>query len=204
MRHQKADPGDYLGLPLSVAFPHSLVLFTAGPIIAALILSFTSYDGLGVVEPRFIGIDNYERALSSTTVRAAFQNTAYYVLIYVPSTLSIALLAAIALNQKVRGVLWFRAAFFVPVVTSGVATAIMWLWVLNHNGLMNYVIGLIGIKPVSWFGFDMAFNSIIMIGVWGGLGVIMMFWLAALQACPSISMRPRKWTVQDGGPASGT
>ena len=161
-----------------------LVLFTAGPIIAALILSFTSYDGLGVVEPRFIGIDNYERALSSTTVRAAFQNTAYYVLIYVPSTLSIALLAAIALNQKVRGVLWFRAAFFVPVVTSGVATAIMWLWVLNHNGLMNYVIGLIGIKPVSWFGFDMAFNSIIMIGVWGGLGVIMMFWLAALQGVP--------------------
>ena len=161
-----------------------LVLFTAGPIIAALVLSFTDYDGLGVQEPELVGFANYERALNDTAVRAAFKNTGYYVLIYVPLTLIIALLAAGALNQKVRGVMWFRAAFFVPVVTSGVATAIMWLWVLNRNGIMNFLAGLVGIKPISWFGFEMAFNSIIMIGIWGGLGIIMMFWLAALQGVP--------------------
>ena len=161
-----------------------ILLFTAGPVFAAFFLSFTDYDGLGIKTPDFLGFDNYERALSDESVRAAFRNTAYYVVFYVPSTLIISLLVAMALNRKIRGIVWYRAAFFIPVVTSGVATALMWQWVLNKFGILNYVISLVGIKPISWLGFEMALNSIIIMSVWGGLGILMMFWLAALQGVP--------------------
>lgn len=167
---------------LLVPYLVNLLLFTAGPVIAALVLSFTHYDLLRPPIPA--GFDNYARALGDRDVQAAFRNTAYYVAAYVPITMVFALFIAIALNQKIRGIVWYRAAFFIPVVTSGVATAIMWQIVLSKFGIANYLLGLVGFGPVDWWGYERALGSIIMMGVWGGLGVLMMFWLSALQGIP--------------------
>ena len=167
---------------LLIPYLVNLLLFTAGPVIAALVLSFTHYDLLRPPIPA--GVENYTRAFGDRDVQAAFRNTAYYVAAYVPITMTFALFIAIALNQKIRGIVWYRAAFFIPVVTSGVATAIMWQIVLSKLGIANYLLGLVGFRPVDWWGYERALGSIIMMGVWGGLGVLMMFWLSALQGIP--------------------
>ena len=167
---------------LLIPYLVNLLLFTAGPVIAALVLSFTHYDLLRPPIPA--GVENYTRAFGDRDVQAAFRNTAYYVAAYVPITMTFALFIAIALNQKIRGIVWYRAAFFIPVVTSGVATAIMWQIVLSKLGIANYLLGLVGFRPVDWWGYERALGSIVMMGVWGGLGVLMMFWLSALQGIP--------------------
>jgi multiple sugar transport system permease protein len=167
---------------LLIPYLVNLLLFTAGPVIAAFVLSFTHYDLLRPPIPA--GFDNYARAFGDRDVQAAFRNTAYYVAAYVPITMIFSLFIAMALNQKIRGIVWYRAAFFIPVVTSGVATAIMWQIVLSKFGIANYLLGFVGFRPVDWWGFEHALGSIIMMGVWGGLGVLMMFWLAALQGIP--------------------
>jgi multiple sugar transport system permease protein len=159
-----------------------LALFTAGPIIAAFYFSFCEYQL--IQPPRFIGISNYQRMISDKNVRDALANTLFYMATYVPSSMLLSLAIATALNQKIRGMSFFRALFFLPVVSSGVAIALLWMWLLNKHGLVNHFLGFFGRKPINFFGFDWALRSIVVMSVWGSLGSLMVYWLAGLQGVP--------------------
>ncbi|NPV10107.1 MAG: sugar ABC transporter permease [Anaerolineae bacterium] len=159
-----------------------LVLFTLGPILAAFGLSFTRYDMARA--PVFLGAANYARAFDDRAFQAALSNTAAYVLMYVPLELSLSLTIALAMNRPLRGITVFRTSFFIPVVTSGVATALLWGYILNQYGVLNYLLGLVGLGPVRWLGLDWALRSIVIMSLWGAVGYTMMYWLAGLQGVP--------------------
>jgi len=159
-----------------------LVLFTAGPIVAALYFSFCDYEL--IKPPEFIGFGNYARMVKDKNVRDALSNTLFYMVTFVPSSMVISLAVAAALNQRIRGMSFFRALFFLPVVSSGVAIALLWLWLLNKHGIVNHVLDALGIKPVNFFGFRWALRSIVIMSVWSSLGSLMVYWLAGLQGVP--------------------
>ena len=160
----------------------NLLLLTAGPIIAALYFSFCDYQL--IQPPRFLGLDNYHRMVRDRNVHDALSNTLFYMATYVPGSMLASLAVAAALNQRIRGMSFFRALFFLPVVSSGVAIALLWTWLLNKHGIINHFLNTLGIKPVNFFGFDWALRSIVMMSVWSSLGSLMVYWLAGLQGVP--------------------
>jgi multiple sugar transport system permease protein len=160
------------------------LLFTAGPMLMSMYLSLTEWRLIG--EPRWVGLENF-RVLFSEDPRfwKALYNTAYYTLFSVPLGLVVALLLALLLNQQLRGIRFFRTAFYVPVVTSGVATSLLWLWIFNPRlGLLNYFLGLLGIEGPSWLVSDLwSKPAFILMSLWGVGGPMVVF-LAALQSIP--------------------
>ena len=160
------------------------VLFTAGPIIASLVLSFFSWKML--TPPRFIGLDNF---INMFTTDALFKTsivvTVKYVLISVPLTQMLALGLAILLNQNIRFSGFWRTAFYVPAVISGVAGAVIWRWMYhNELGMINSLLSMIGINGAQWlYDKDTALYSLIIMRLWN-VGVPMVIYLAALQGMP--------------------
>jgi multiple sugar transport system permease protein len=163
------------------------LVFAVGPVVAALGLGLFAWDVL--TPPRFVGLANYRQLLFDDPVfRQVLLNTTAYVLGTVPLRTLLALLLAIALNQQIRGLSWFRAAFFLPTITSAVAAAVVWRWIYEPNfGLLNSVLYAIGIDhPPTWISSaTWAMPSLILLGIWQGLGFQMVIFLAGLQAIPS-------------------
>lgn len=159
-----------------------LLAFTAGPILAAAYFSFCRYELIQA--PTWLGIDNYTRMFSDKNVRDALSNSLFYIATYVPSSMVISLAVALALNQRIRGMSVYRAIFFLPVVSSGVGIALLWSWLLNKHGLVNHFLELAGIGSVSFFGFQWALRSVVIMSVWSSLGSLMVYWLAGLQGVP--------------------
>lgn len=126
--------------------------FVAGPMIASLYLSFTKWELLD--KPIWVGLDNFkvmffEDPLFWTTL----YNTAYYTLLAVPLGIIVSLSLALLLNQDVKALSIYRTLYYLPAVTSGVATAIVWVWIFNPNiGLLNYFLSLLGIQGPRWLG----------------------------------------------------
>lgn len=161
-----------------------MLLFVIGPIIASAVLTFFEWDLL--TDPRFIGLDNYRRLIHDDQVWAALRHTLVFIAGYVPSVMVLALLLAIALNSKLKGLSALRTAFFLPVVSSWVAVALLWSWLFNPRyGLINYGLDQIGIEGPKWlFDKDWAMPAIIITSVWKDLGFVMVLFLAGLQAIP--------------------
>lgn len=133
-------------LPWALGF----LLFTAGPMVASFVLSFTQYDI--VQAPEFAGLYNYQRLIQDVLIRKSLYNTAYYVLIGVPLNTMLALLAAMLLTRPIRGQNFFRAVFYVPSVVPLVANAILWMWLLNPDfGLFNMALRTVGLPQLNWF-----------------------------------------------------
>jgi multiple sugar transport system permease protein len=162
------------------------IIFTAGPIIASLVLSFSNYRIINTL--RWTGFDNYVTALTNDELFwPSIGKTFYYMLVSVPLGLLGSLLLAMLLNQKVRGESIFRTLFFLPSLTPVSAAAILWLWLLNYQvGLVNYLLSLVGIQGPPWFGsVTWAMPAIILISLWGGMGGSrMIIFLAGLQGVP--------------------
>jgi multiple sugar transport system permease protein len=139
-----------------------------------------------LTDPKFIGFDNYRRLIHDDEVWAALRHTLTFIVGYVPSVMVLALLLAIALNSKLKGLSALRTAFFLPVVSSWVAVALLWSWLFNPRyGLINYALGKIGIDGPQWlFDKDWAMPAIIITSVWKDLGFVMVLFLAGLQAIP--------------------
>lgn len=160
-------------------------LFLIGPIIASVVLSFTNYNFL--VEPRFIGTDNYEKMLSGD--RFFWQSikvTLTYTLVAVPLYLLAGLGLALLLNLKIRGMYFFRTILFLPSVLSGVAVAILWASLFNPDaGGVNEILRAIGIeRPPRWLSSPTwAMPAFIIVGLWGVGGGSIIF-LAGLQNIP--------------------
>ncbi|QDG68963.1 sugar ABC transporter permease [Pseudarthrobacter sp. NIBRBAC000502772] len=154
------------------------------PMLASIVLSFTQYDVISA--PRFIGLANFEDLFTDPVFMTSLRNTAVYAFFTVPVSMAIALVLAVMLNQGIRGQMLYRTAIFIPQVTATVAIALVWLWIYNpRGGLANQLLGFFGIGQVSWLT-DTAWSlpSIIAVGVWQGIGLKMLIYLAALQGLP--------------------
>ncbi len=176
----------------SFALPFLLlfVVFLAGPIAAALITSFTDLRVTDIKNPlsvEFVGLGNYLDVLGDQRFQKAAQNTAVFVLFGIPLTMALALAAATGLNQGiVRFRTFFRVGFYLPVVTSIVAIAVVWRLLLGSEaGLVNGILAGLGIDGPGWLTDERyALWSIIAMAAWRNLGFLMVIFLAGLQTIP--------------------
>jgi multiple sugar transport system permease protein len=161
-----------------------LAVLSAGPIIATLGLSLTSWDMLE--PPTFVGIDNYTNLLGDARFLTALRNTFFYTAVSVPLGLILALGLAMAVNQRIRGISWIRTMYFLPLVTSSTAIAIVWLWMYSPTGLFNNLGSVFGMSPQRWIANPtLALPSIIVMSTWQGLPANVIIFLAGLQGIPS-------------------
>jgi multiple sugar transport system permease protein len=162
-----------------------LLLFTLAPMAGSLGLSFFRWDLLR--PPKFIGLDNFANVLADPDFQAAVGHTLFFIAGYLPLVYIGGLVLALALNQRLRGLAFFRAAYFLPVVTSWVVVALMWRWLLNPGtGMVNYALSLVGIQgPGWWTDPTWAMPSIIIASAWKDLGYVMVILLAGLQSIPA-------------------
>jgi multiple sugar transport system permease protein len=175
------------GWAFAAPFVVIFLVFLALPILASFVLSFTGF-GLANLRDWFsadwVGTDNYTRLVEDDTFLKAARNTLIFVAFGVPLTLALGLAAALGLNQalgRVQGL--FRVGYYLPVVTSIVAIAVIWRYLLHPDyGLVNAALGNVGIDPVNWLGqSSTALGSIIALGIWRNFGFDMVIFLAALQ-----------------------
>ncbi|MEU0370700.1 sugar ABC transporter permease [Streptomyces sp. NPDC006283] len=125
------------------------LVFTAGPMVASLFLSFTDYDGIG--EAHNVGFDNYRQLFEDPSVARSLMNTLAFTVLRVPLSMAFALLLAMLLLKAGRAAGFFRTVFYLPVMTPSVAVGILFLLLFNGNvGLVNHVLGFVGIDGPSW------------------------------------------------------
>jgi ABC-type sugar transport system permease subunit len=178
------------GWAFALPFVIIFLVFMAGPIAASLVLSFTDFGLRDLRNPLgtdFIGLDNYIELLGDPTFRVALLNTAYFVVVGVPLTLILGLAVALALDRGIRRFRTiFRVGYYLPVVTSIVAVAVVWRFVLNPDyGLLNMTLGAIGLQGKDWLGDPvLAMPSLIVMAAWRNLGFAMVLFLAGLQTIP--------------------
>lgn len=161
-----------------------LLVFTIGPLLASLVLTLFQWDLL--TPPKFVGFANFVRISQDKTFWSALRHTLGFIAGYLPLVIVCSLGIALALNAPLRGIVVIRTAFFLPVVSSWVAVALLWSWLFNPKfGLVNYVLSLLGVAGPGWL-FDpvWAMPAIILTSVWKDLGFVMVLFLAGLQAIP--------------------
>jgi multiple sugar transport system permease protein len=179
-----------VGWSFALPFILLFVVFLAGPIVVAFFTSLTDMRVTDLRNPlgvNIVGLSNYADVFSDPTFRKAAVNTVVFVLIGVPLTMALGLLAAVALNQgivKFRRV--FRVGFYTPVVTSIVAIAVVWRLLLGTDtGLVNGLLGTVGIDGPGWLtDTRLALPSLIVMTAWRNLGFSMILFLAGLQTIP--------------------
>jgi multiple sugar transport system permease protein len=165
-------------------------VFFVLPVLAALIVSFTDFDIYALADIRnlrFIGWRNYVRLLETPLFWHALGNTLYFVAVGVPLSIGASLGAALLLDSPLaRAKSFFRTALFAPVVTTLVAVAVIWRYLLSTRyGLINYALGGLGIPPVDWLGDPhWAMPAIILFAVWKSFGYNTVILLAGLQSIP--------------------
>jgi multiple sugar transport system permease protein len=160
-------------------------LFGLVPVVWAFILSFQRND---LTSPgTWVGLANYRQLAHDPQFANSVRNTILYTLVFVPVTTVGSLLVAAALNRRIRGITFYRVAVFIPVVTSTVATATMFNWLLDPDfGLVNVVLDKVGIAGQGFFRDPHeALMSIVLMTVWGWLGFGVIIYLAALQSVPA-------------------
>jgi len=157
--------------------------FRVYPFFASLYYSFTFYPILDT--PKWVGLDNYRDLFGDQRFLTSLYNSTYYAVFAVPLGAIFGILLAMLLNLKVRGLSTFRTIFFLPSITPVVASAIVWLWMFNpRNGIINFVLGLIGIRGPSWLGSpEWAKPALILMSLWS-LGGAVVIYLASLQDVP--------------------
>jgi multiple sugar transport system permease protein len=160
------------------------IVFFFGPIIASLIISFTSWNIVGA--PEWVGLANYQAIFTSDDrFLKAIQVTLTYSIFYLPLEVMCGIGLAVLMNQKLRGIGIFRTLFYMPYVVPQVAAALVWVWMLNARyGVVNTVLGWVGITGPNWMGNpDFVMPSFIIIALWG-VGGSAVIYLAGLQNIP--------------------
>jgi multiple sugar transport system permease protein len=167
-----------------------IAVFFFLPVLAGFALSFTDFDIYALADIgnlRFVGLANYVELLQTPLFWKALGNTLYFVGVGVPLSIAASLGAALLLNSKVaRFKPFFRVALFAPVVTTLVAVAIVWRYLLHtRSGLLNYGLEGLGLAPIDWLGDPhWAMPAIILFAVWKNFGYNMIIFLAGLQSIP--------------------
>ena len=163
---------------------HSIV-FIIGMVVVSALVSTWRWDL--VSSPEFIGLGNYQRIVADEMFWLTLKNTALFVLMSVPTGLALSLGLALAANTKLRGLTFFRTAYFFPYIASMISVAIVFRWLYNSDyGLLNSFLGFFGINPIDWLGrCSTAMPAVALLAVWKGLGWNMTLFLAGLQAIPA-------------------
>ena len=158
------------------------VLFLLAPVLATFAISFSDWNLTDNF--RFNGIDNYKELASDPVFHQVFGNTFYFTLVSVPFGIVLSLLLAVFLNQKLALIRFYRAAFFIPVISSMVAVSVIWQWIYNPEfGLLNYALSWFGIDGPAWLtSTKWAMPAVIITSIWKSLGFNMLIFLAGLQS----------------------
>ncbi|MGZ5237239.1 MAG: carbohydrate ABC transporter permease, partial [Caldimonas sp.] len=167
-----------------------IAVFFALPVATGLALSLTDFDLYALADLsnlRFVGLTNYAHLLQTPLFWQALGNTLYFVIVGVPVSIGLSLLAALLLQSRfARWQPFFRTSLFAPVVTTAVAVAVIWRYLLHTRyGLVNQGLAAIGLGPVDWLGDPhWSMPAIIAFAAWKNFGYNMIILLAALQAVP--------------------
>ena len=160
-----------------------LVLGAFGSILATIVLSFMNWDLF--TPPTWAGVENYGALFTNEKFITALTNTIKFSAMYVPGVVIVSMFVAILLNRKIRGITLFRTIYFLPCVTSAVATALIWNMIYGKDtGILNYVIQQLGGQPICWLCTDNAMISVVIVNIWGAIGEGMIIFLAGLTAIP--------------------
>ncbi len=169
-------------LPNFVGF----AVLTLVPVLTLFYLSFTSSNIFGTAS--WVGLDNYQRLLTDKGFHTALGNTFYYAAVHIPLTIVVSLGLALLLNQKIRGVAFFRTVAFFPYITSIVAIAVVWNMLFSPEyGPINQLLGLFtdGALPGWTVSKDWVMPAVIIVGTWRDMGFYMLLFLAGLQTVPA-------------------
>ncbi len=174
----------YLFLLPAIALLGLTVFF---PAIQAFALSFTRYEYDITQPPEWVGWENFQRLWQDEVFWQTIKNTLLYAVGVVPVLVIAPLALAIIVNQKLRGINWFRTAFYTPVVISIIVAGIAWKALYTQNGLLNQFLRQIGFtEGVPWLTDpDLALWSVMAVTIWKGLGYYMVIYLAGLQSIPA-------------------
>jgi multiple sugar transport system permease protein len=184
-RRQQAIAAWVLAIPFVALF----LVFTAGPVLASLGMSFTDMRSTDTRTPfavAFVGFENYVELFKDEVFRKVAVNTFFYLLLGVPLTMGVALALAVWVNHVNRYRGFFRVGFYLPVVTSIVAVSVVWKFIYRDNGgLLNTVLGWVGVNGPAWLDdTTLALPSLVIMAVWRNFGALFVIFLAGLQTVP--------------------
>lgn len=169
-------------LPLLIG----ISIFTYAAVLYSAQISLTRWDLL--TPPKFVGLENYANILTDQDFRDCFLNTLFFVAAMVPLGIVCSMGMAIALNRPLRGLAFFRSAFYLPTVTSTIAVAMVWLWILNPDqGVLNSLLRMLGVaNPPRWLESVLwAKPALVILRLWQASGYYMLMYLAGLQGIPA-------------------
>lgn len=193
----------YVGFSLLIPALIIVLIFRFFPILYVIRVSFYKW-GMGGPE-KFVLFKNYVSIFKDRFFYQAFGNTLWYVILEIPALILLSLFLAILLNNKLKGISFFRTTFFIPVITSIVAISIVWKWIYHPElGLANYILKLLHLQPQKWLsewrgifeillgrelpvglkGPSLALFSLVLMSIWKGLGYNILIFLAGLQNIP--------------------
>ncbi|MBV7698565.1 sugar ABC transporter permease [Streptomyces sp. TRM70350] len=166
-----------------------LIVFVVVPLVLTFALAFTDARLVSPTPARFVGLRNFTRLFEDPVFFKSLRNTVYFTAVVVPLQAGLALVLALLVNAKVRGVNFVRTVYFLPVVTSMVVVSLLWTFLYRQDGLVNHVISALTLGHVEgrdWLGDPAtAMPAIILMSVWQGVGFHMIIWLAGLQTIPA-------------------
>ena len=185
-RRREVAAGYLFSLPFLLLF----LAFTIGPVVASFLMSFTDLRSADIRNPLavgLVGIENYSKLFSDDTFQKAAFNTAYFVVVGIPLTMGLALAVAVLLDSGITRLrTFFRVGYYLPVVTSIVAVAVVWRFLLQpDSGIVNTLLGYVGIEGPSWLRSETwAMPSLIVMSAWRNMGALVIIFLAGLQVVP--------------------
>ncbi|WP_019537294.1 carbohydrate ABC transporter permease [Paenibacillus ginsengihumi] len=158
-----------------------LLMFQLIPIVISGVISFTDWNMLS--SAKFVGLDNFAKVFTDEKSYTSLLNVFKFIVGYIPAVMALGTFLAVLLNRNMRGIKFYRAMIFIPVITSWIAVSIVWRWFLNgQSGLINYFLSLFGIDGPIWLqDFNWALPAVIGVTVWKDLGFVAIILLAGLQ-----------------------
>lgn len=162
----------------------SFLIFVVYPVIASFVIS--SFDWGILSAPRFIGLENYKTLFKDPVFIESLKNTIKWVILYVPVSILVSLIVALAMDMPLRGIGFFRTMFYLPVMTPMVVCALLFVWIYDTDfGVLNYILSFINIPPIGWLSDrKISLISIALMSVWKHSGYNMLILLSALQGIP--------------------
>lgn len=176
-------------LPFMLPSFIGMLIFSLFPVLIAIFLSFTDWNGLERLGIRtfaehFVGLQNYRAILGGKEFWTVLLHTVYYIILYIPLVFIASMGIALLLAKKKRGTMVFRVLYYIPVLTSWVAASLIWKWVLSPKyGILNQILALFGLNGPGWLTSEVwAMPSIVLASVWKDMGFFGLFLLSGLQA----------------------
>ncbi|HOH08971.1 MAG TPA: sugar ABC transporter permease, partial [bacterium] len=173
------------GFLLSLPYWAWFAFFMAWPLLFSLVLVFHEWD---IYTPmRWVGLGNFVRLFQDDLFWQAILNTLYFLVIHIPLQIGLALLFAVLLNEKIRARGFFRAAYFMPVVVSGIVISLLWQQLFSYeNGILNLLLARAGLARIPWLTSpEWAMPSVALMATWKNVGLYIILFLAGLQNIPA-------------------